>query len=322
MVKMGMDIRQFEYVTAIAHELSITRAAEKLHISAPTLSQFLSRLEGELGISLFFRNRLGVVPTEAGQAYLDGARAIQRTHGETLDRLNRLKENPGHVIRVGVTPGRSVALFTTFLPAFMARHPGVDVRMEESPMAQLDELLRAGKVDFALSVLHLSDSALSGEALHSDELVFVLSAHQPALGLLPSPLQGPLTPGHLAALAAEKFIVSKPGCRLRDAADYYFGAAGFAPRQLMESNQIDQVCQLVQRGVGVGFIPSGLAELHKDLVVFSLAPALRLEFGIQYLRGREPSGNGRTFVRELRAHLQVDQPPNSWSASEPPRQFW
>ncbi len=303
-----MDIRQFEYVDAIAHELSIARAAGKLHISAPSLSQFLSRLEGELGIPLFSRNRFGVIPTDAGKVYLEGAQAIRRIHGETLDRLNRLKEEPGRVLRVGVTPGRSMALFTDFLPVFMAAHPGADVRMVESPMEQLDESLRAGNVDFALAVLHFSDSALSGETLHSEELVFALSVNHPALGLLPPPGRDPLSAEQLAALAAEKFIVSKPGCRLRDAADFYFSAAGFVPRQLMESTQIDLVCRLLQRGAGAGFIPRDLAESHRDLAVYSLAPALRLDFGVQFARGRGPSEFGRKFIQELRTYLQLVRP--------------
>ena len=268
----------------------------------------MTRLEGELGIRLFFRDRIGVLPTEAGKVYLEGAQAILRTYSETLDRLNRLKEEPGHVVRVGVTPGRSEALFTDFLPAFMATHPEAEVRMEESPMAQLDESLRAGDIDFALAVLSVSDPSLSGESLYSKELVFALSAKHPARRLLPSPEQGPLTPENLAGLAGEKFIVSKPGYRFRDAADFYFGAAGFVPQQLMETTQIEQVCRLIRRGVGIGFISRDLAANQRDLVVFSLAPALRLEFGVQFLRGHEPSGYGRKFVKELQAYYQVVRP--------------
>ena len=308
MLEQGMDIRQFEYVRAIAQEGSLARAAAKLHISAPTLSQFLTRLEGELGLPLFVRSRLGVEPTAAGQAYLEGAEAILRIQGETLERLERMKKETGRLVRVGVSPGRSEALFTDFMPAFMAAHPGAEVRMVESPMPQLDELLRSGGVDFSLALLHFTDSSLAGECYHAEELVFALSARHPARRLLPPPGQGPLEPERLAALAAWQFIVSKPGYRLRDAADFYFAAAGFAPRQPMESSQIDQVCQLLRSRAGLGFIPRDAAASCPDLATYALSPALRLEFGIQLPKGRAPSGYGRSFVQELRAYVQASRP--------------
>jgi DNA-binding transcriptional LysR family regulator len=303
-----MDIRQFEYVTTIAHELSLSRAAQKLHISAPTLSQFLTRLESELGVPLFLRSHFGVVPTEAGQVYLECAQAILRAYSETLERLSRMKEKLGQVVRVGVTPGQSEAFFTDFLPIFMAANPGVDVRMEESPMPQLDESLRAGNVDFSLAILHSSDAALSGEILYSKELVLAFPENYPALRLLPAPgRNAKLTPQHLAMLAAEKFILSKSGYRLRDAADFYFKTAGIVPQRFIESTQVDQVCRLIQRGAGIGFLPKDLANNHQNLVVFSLEPAMRLDFGIQFLKGRKPSGYGRKFVQELKAYSKANR---------------
>ena len=111
-----MDTKQIEYILKIAEENNITKAAEKLFITQSALNQQLLKLEKELGTPLFHRSRTNWRLTEAGEIYIEGAKAALQIKNTTYNRIyDVVSARKGH-LTIGLTPGRGLRMFTVHLP--------------------------------------------------------------------------------------------------------------------------------------------------------------------------------------------------------------
>lgn len=115
-----MDLRQIQYIVAIAEENNITRAAEKLYITQSALNQQLLKLEKELGVQLFHRSRTDWHPTEAGEIYLKAAREMLLLKKDTYHRIHDLAKIQQGELSVGFTPGRGSPCFLMCIRNFTA----------------------------------------------------------------------------------------------------------------------------------------------------------------------------------------------------------
>ena len=123
-----MDIKNPEYILEIARQQSVTHAAEKLFVTQSTLSQYLLKLENELGTPLFSREKSGLVPTEAGHVYLHAARAVVQIQNAAEASIAALKKEG--FLCVGVSFW-GLMLLTGLLPAFKSRFPDITLRIFE-----------------------------------------------------------------------------------------------------------------------------------------------------------------------------------------------
>lgn len=118
---MLIDTRIIEYVIAIAEEGSLNKAAEKLFISQPALSQRLKKLEDELGTELFRRENSGLVITDAGRVYINGGRSILQIKQEAMAKLSSMDQSQTDVIRFGCATSHALEA----IPQFRAEYPTV-----------------------------------------------------------------------------------------------------------------------------------------------------------------------------------------------------
>ena len=137
-----MDLRQIQYIVAIAEENNITRAAEKLYITQSALNQQLLKLEKELGVQLFHRSRTDWHPTEAGEIYLKAAREMLLLKKDTYHRIHDLAKIQQGELSVGFTPGRGIAMFSNVYPKFHRLHPE---RHCQLPLMQSTPRLRTSR---------------------------------------------------------------------------------------------------------------------------------------------------------------------------------
>lgn len=145
---MGMELRQFTYVRMVAECGSITKAAAKLFISQPALSNYINKVEEELGVKLFDRSANPLILTYAGEQYLQRAKGIL-SQIEDMDR--QMRDITHHMegrIRIGFPNERIIYMLPLILPLLKERYPGIDVEVANGSGHQLMESLRAGNVDF------------------------------------------------------------------------------------------------------------------------------------------------------------------------------
>jgi DNA-binding transcriptional LysR family regulator len=265
-----MELRHLRYFLAVADELHFGRAAARLHIAQPPLSQQIRQLEAELGYPLFLRTQRRVRLTEAGAAFRAEARAL-------LERLEQAKAAAGRVARgeagalaVGFIASATYALLPRLYRRFRERHPDVALGLEEMSTAEQVEALRAGRIQLGLARPPVGDDTLHVETLSEEPLVAALPARHPLAARKTLPLR---------ALAHEPFILfpRQPRPGWIDVVQDACRAAGFRPAVAQEVLELSTAVTLVAAGIGVSLVPASAQGLRLDGVAYRplRAPAPR-----------------------------------------------
>ncbi len=283
-----MELRHLRYFIAVAEESHITRAAERLGIQQPPLSQQIRALERELGVALFHRRPRGVELTDAGRALFADARTILTLVDRAVATVRQTAQGKRGRIAVGFT---SSAPFHPFVPrvirAFREACPAVSLTLEESGTADLVHALRTERIDAAFIRSPIADAPdLIVRPLLAEEMVVALPVRH-RLAARRGGRAGTALP--LRALAAETFILyrrpSGPG--LYDAIISACRRAGFSPNIGQEAPLIVSTLNLVAAGLGVSIVPASLRRQHMDGVVYRRItgyPQLRAPLNLAYRR--------------------------------------
>jgi DNA-binding transcriptional LysR family regulator len=258
-----MELRHLRYFLAVADERQFTRAAARLHIQQPPLSQQIHELERELGYALFTRLARGVELTPAGAAFADGAQHVLAALENAVRHATRVAHGETGSVRVGLT---SSAAFHPLVPAAIRRfretHRDIALDLAEINAADIIEMMVAGGLDVAiLRKPTESPEALRFDLLCDEEMVLVL------------PIDHPLAAStriRLKALQAEPFIfVRRPGAPGMYA-DFIRACeqAGFAPRVVGEVPRMVTAINLVAAGTGITLVPASMQRYRQESVVY------------------------------------------------------
>lgn len=258
-----MELRSLRYFVAVAESGHMTRAAERLGIQQPPLSQQIKALEISLGVPLFRRHPKGMALTDAGRALLAGATPLLADVEALQQRMARVADGQLGRLAVGFT---SSAAAHPFVPAALRdfRHAYADVALDirEGNAAELTEALAAGRLDLTLLRVPVARPAglLFETLLREPVQVAVPSAHRLAM-------QGPLS---LADLCEESLIlVRRPG-----APGLYADllalchARGLRPRVVAEVDRMMTNLNLVAAGVGVSVVPDSMRGVHGHAIAY------------------------------------------------------
>jgi DNA-binding transcriptional LysR family regulator len=179
---MAFDFRALRYFVAVAEELHFTRAAERLYIAQPALSEQIRRLEGELGVELLRRTTRKVELTAAGEEFLVRARRILAEADEALAEASRAARGETGSMRVSTGATAGLELVSRVLRAFRAARPQVHLDLRETGWEDHSGGLRGGSVDAAFVWLPFEHAGLSFAVLHVEPRVVALEAGHPLAG--------------------------------------------------------------------------------------------------------------------------------------------
>jgi LysR family hydrogen peroxide-inducible transcriptional activator len=289
-----MEFRQLMYTIQIAAERNFSRAAEKLHIAQPSLSQQLSKLEKELGVLLFKRSTNSVELTHAGSVFVNRARQIidmtEQLHREMED-LADLRR--GRVV-VGSVPVTGSHVLPDVLPAFRAAYPDIQVVLIEETSKRLEELTVSGSTDVCLLSLPIEEPALAYQPVIEEEICLAVPPDHPLAGRTGG------KPVPIGELREESFILLKKGQGFRAIAHNLCKTAGFDPTVVFESGNIETVQALVAAGMGISFVPKMITRSDwsgRAPVYLSLAGKPTRTLVIAYRKGRYLSNAAEAFIR-------------------------
>ncbi len=245
-----MELRHLRYFRAVAEELHFGRAAERLHIAQPPLSQQIRALERELGVQLFVRSTRRVELTAAGRAYLRRVVAILDGVDDAGRQVRRIEDGTEGQLAIGCVGSATYSLLPQFVRALRAELPLVDVsvRGEMLAPAQLTAL-EAGEIDIALLRPPVEVPGVRAELLRRDGLLVALPAgHELAS-------RDRLSIGDLRDV---DFIVHAGQGRsaMGDLVTTLSAAAGFRPRIRQEVEETSTLVTLVAAGLGVAIVPA------------------------------------------------------------------
>lgn len=264
-----MELRHLRYFVVVAEEGHITRAAERLGIQQPPLSQQIKAIERELDVQLFHRKPRGVELTDAGAAFLSEARAMLGQLDRAFETTRRAARGELGRICVGVTsPAPFHPLVPRAIRAFQEACPMVSVTLEECLSNELVERLRNEQMDAAFIRTSLSDR----QGLVVDPLL-----EEPMVVALPSTHALARTTSAISfqRLATETFILyGPPGTGMYDATIAACHAAGFNPRvgnlgaSTQQAPRITSTLSLVAAGSGISIVPSSLQRMNMEGVLY------------------------------------------------------
>src|ERR1700709_2817668 len=156
-----MEFRHLTYFVAVAKDLHFRRAAERLHIAQPALSQQIARLEAELGVELLARTRRSVELTDAGRTLLRDARTLLERREQAIVAVRRAAQGQSGTLRVGFVGPVTYSILRTVVRAYRAEFPDVDLTLHELTSVEQIEWLFAGKLDIGFTRLPVNDDRLS-----------------------------------------------------------------------------------------------------------------------------------------------------------------
>ncbi|MFC4598036.1 LysR family transcriptional regulator [Cohnella hongkongensis] len=294
-----MEFRQLQYAIQIAQERNFSRAAEKLHIAQPSLSQQLSKLEKELGVLLFKRSTNSVELTHAGSVFVEKAQHIV----DMADQLRREMEDiadmrKGRLV-VGSLPMTGAHVLPHVLPVFREAYPNIEIVLIEETTRQLEQLTASGGTDVSLLSLPLIEPSLAYLPVIEEGICLAAPPDHPLAQLRDRAVS-------VEQLKDEPFILLKKGQGFRLIAHDLCAAAGFDPRVVFESANIDTVQALVAAGMGVAFLPRMVTRSDwqgRAPVYLKLEGSPTRTLVIAYRKGRYLSNAAEAFIATFRATI-------------------
>jgi len=270
-----LDVRLLQTFREVAVRGSFTEAASALSYSQPAVSQQISRLERELGVTLLERGSRSLSVTPAGRVLLERTEAVLQQLRVTVQDVRAAGTQTRTCLRVAAFPSAAATLLPFALRAVRDAHPLLDLQLEIMEDFESLPLLAAGRLDVAIvleSDLQPLDAPAGVEtmAVHDDEMLVALSADHP---LASQPLID------LAALREEPWLLTEVGgtCADTNIVLHSCRAAGFEPNVRLESEDYPALLGLAAAGLGVALIPT-LAATHA-----------RSDVVIRRLRGQPPA---------------------------------
>lgn len=278
-----MELRQLTYFVTVAEELHFERAARRLSMTQPPLSQSIKQLEEEIGVKLFERSHRRIRLTRAGEAFLEEARRVMRATDHAVERARRVDRGEWGRLTIGFVGSATYDVLPRVIRIFREDYPNVAIETWELSTPMQIDALRQKQIDLGVLRPPVDDPAVQSETVYSTSSVLAV------------PHKHWITESHSIAwkdLAEEPFVLLSPKTW-----DWYYrevlacaDRAGFKPLVLQEAMEFQTVIGLVAAGMGVAVVPRSAANLHTDVIYKELRDDIpQADMAVGWRRGDQSS---------------------------------
>ena len=295
-----MFVKNPEYFLTIVKERSISKAAERLYLSQPYLSQYLAKLEHSLGVILLDRSHTPLTLTPAGElfhAYLERQGYLDR---QLVSDLQDLKDKKRPVLHIGVSPWRGSVLLPDVMPAFTKLYPDVQVVLHEVPVPDLVDLAANSAVDFCIMYVPADLSELAYEPVMDERILLISHKDHPLVQDMEGSYENP---GHfpdLRLLEKERIIMLPPDWRISKMLHNTFSVHNVEPQNLLITTNNTTAINLVVENQGFAFLQeSGISRTSylDRLSCFTIGdPVLTCPLAVVYKKNGFLSPAARSFI--------------------------
>jgi LysR family transcriptional activator of glutamate synthase operon len=289
-----MNLRQLEYLDAVAEVGSFSAAARRLHVVQPAVSQQVRKLEAELGVDLVTRST-PVRLTAAGEQVAKRARTVLNEVDAIRADATRAGEAVTGELTIGVIHWLGHVDVPAVLAAFAGRHPGVRVTLVERTTPEMLGAVRAGDLDVTfLSLLDTDERPRGARIADLGTEPLVVAGRSGSL---------PDSHVHLRFLHDKPFVAFAEGMNLRATVDAALAREGVVPRTVLASNEPLTVRDLVAQGLGHALLPEGLARAPGAPLDTAHVnpPGVQRRLGLAWRADRRPSLPAQAFIDTIRA---------------------
>lgn len=295
-----LSLRQLRAFLAVAQESSMTRAAEKLHLTPSALSMLVRGMEDDLGVRLFDRTTRRLVLTEAGVQFLPTVEQVFSQLEAGIAALQNNQQIKAGRLHVAASPLLASAMFPQVIASFRLLNPQIKVSLMDAPVASLPELVRRGEVDLAVCTASSDMSDLLATPVYTDKLMLVCPrAHRLAQ----------FREVEWQDLLDERLILMRHGSGLRVLVDKAFSKWHKSIQPAYEVSQVATALGLVSEGEGVSVLPSyaisraqSLSQAAAVATVNLVAPSVLREIVALTKLGSGMSETALLFVEQFKKH--------------------
>ncbi|MBW4422624.1 MAG: LysR family transcriptional regulator [Myxacorys californica WJT36-NPBG1] len=297
-----MELRHLHYFIAVAEELHFSRAAERLGISQPPLSQQIRSLEDELGVKLFERTKRHVQLTEAGKVFLERSYLVLAQLEQAIEVTQRIGRGEVGRLAIGFVDSATYTLLPDILRVFREQFPAIELRLHELTTAQQIHALHQNQIDVGVVRSAITEPGLSTKCVLQESLVLAL----PQTHLLSAQVKV-----SVSTLADESFILfpAKLGPVFYEQIIQICQQAGFRPKVAQEAVQMQTIIGLVAAGLGIAFVPASLQNFHRSGVIYRPLQEQTPQTGL-YLAWRQHDSSP-----VIRAFLGLAQKTTQWESN-------
>lgn len=308
-----MSVPNYEYFVRIVETGSLTKAAEKLYISQPSLSQYLKRLENSLGVELFDRGTLPLRLSFAGERYYQYALQMMKLEENMRRELQDIKNQESGLLRLGVALWRGACLLPDVFPYFHEHYPGIRVELMEGRTSQLVSALTNDKIDIAIMNLPalMNYSTLTCETIFEEPILLAAPTGHPCVqqALANGTYRYSYPTATLDLVKEIPLILTKPGQNLTVAVSHALGKYRIESNILLETGNLTTAINLVATGAACTFVPGEGAKvcIHPGRVTYFLVelPELIWPLAAVFRKDVYLSRISRLFIDTLKILLKI-----------------
>lgn len=268
-----MNAKQYKYVLVLANEGSFSRASDVLNITQPSLSQYIKKIEKQLGIALFDRANGDVRLTDAGKVYVETGRKILDLEHQMDGKLADLRSYRTGSLIIGAAPYRAASMMPLIASSFRKLHPGMHLVVREGTTAELVENMEHGEYDLCLTMLPIDSELFSYEKVLEEELILAVPASYRPLPSAPGAKHDVVD---VEVLNHKSLVMLTDGQFMQKQLNSLILShhLNVIPAAVVKS--LEAQIEFVKAGVGMALMPSGIERFcsHQEVRFYSFSTPL------------------------------------------------
>ena len=258
-----MNTKQFQYVLTLANEGSFSKAADTLNITQPSLSQYIKKIEREVGINLFDRTNGDVRITDAGKVYIETARQILDLEHQMENSLSDIAGNRAGSLIIGAAPYRAASMMPTVAKQFQSLHPGMHLVVREGTTSELVEGMEHGEYDLALTLLPIDARVFSWEKVVEEELVLAVPSSHTSIPAIAVP-DRKYKAVDAAALDGQSLVMLTDTQYMQKKLQNILIEKKININTAAIVKSLEAQIEFVKAGIGMALVPSGIERFCND----------------------------------------------------------
>lgn len=305
-----MNRKYFYYLDAVAEERNFSKAAKKLNISQPSLSQAVQKMEEEYGCRIFDRSTTPLKVTTAGRVILNTGRQVCDIMTQMEKEIADLNEQENRTLTVGASPFRSNYIMPNVIKAFGKKYPGIQVILEELIAGELQDVAKEGTLDLAITTLPVDEQIFEYQEMMPEEIVLAIPKRHPINKQLIEEEKLEYDEQRLFPivsldnLSGLKYIFLGEHQSISRYFHNLCETAGFTPQKTVVCRNIETAHSMVEAGVGATVVPYSLlkyADYNRNKVCYySIKQSeFQREMVVIYRKGQYLSDAAREMLRLL-----------------------
>ncbi|MDO4997883.1 MAG: LysR substrate-binding domain-containing protein [Neisseria sp.] len=291
-----MELRHLRYFVAVANEASFTRAAQRLYIAQPSLSQQIKQLEEEVGVPLLQRHGKALCLTEEGEVFLQEARKTLGQAQKAINAARQVANRKTAKLKIGFVPVAEISVFPEVLPLLKQQQPNMQIEFHTLTCKEQLGQLHADSLDIALSRHCIADEEIESHLLFEEDLHLLLPATHPLAAYETVPV---------SKLNGCDFVLSDPEAsfELNRLSSHFLAKHKIVPQHIHYSRNILFNISSVGMGLGVSIVPEYVKNLVNERVVIRQTDKALPKIALYLNHKTRPSSQVKCFADLSKQHF-------------------